>query len=119
MSVDIYISPKTNDIAHKRGRALYVVDANEVLQRLRTRLRRHFGEWFAFVAAGIAYYENLLGKKNTGLLKLIIRREIMNTEGVDFIKSMRILYDNKDRAVSLYAEIRINGTFHDLNEEFV
>lgn len=61
----------------------FVEGADEVVQRLRQRLRTFFGEWFLNTSLGIPYFQEIL-KKNPqqGVVDAILKKHIVNTPGV-------------------------------------
>lgn len=117
MSVDFAINHKTNDIAIKDGRMYYVTGGNEVAQRVMTRIRRLKGEWINYTPAGIPYYTEILGTKDVQRFNLLLRKEIFNTDGVEEIRKLNLLFDNKTNKCSVYAEIKVKGEFFTISED--
>lgn len=110
MAYDFKIDPQTNDLASG-----YVTGTDEVLQRVRTRLRREYGEWFLNTEEGIPW----VGENGNGILGskykrrdevlLLIRRCITNTEGVKRIIKLNTTYQSGDRSVDIYALLVLDG----------
>ncbi len=104
MAYDFKIDPKTNDLVSD-----YVTGNDEVLQRVRTRLRREYGEWFLNTEEGIPWFgENgngILGSKykRREEVLLLIRRCITNTVGVKSIVKLNTTYQSGDRSIDIYA----------------
>ena len=117
MSIDMAINDKTGDIARYDGIMYYVTGGIEVAQRVVTRIRRLKGEWINYTPAGIPYYTEILGTKNVQKFNLLLRKEIFNTEGVEEIRKLNLLFDNKTNSCSVYAEIKVKGEFFTISED--
>lgn len=117
MSVDFLINPNTNDLGYKNGRLLYAVSGNEIAQRVITRIRRLKGEWFTNVSVGMPYIQEILGKKDINFFSLRLRREILQTEGVESIRSFNLSFDSKKDVVSVFVEIKVNGEYIPISQE--
>lgn len=118
MSVDFGIDPKTNDIAYENGRMKLVSGQSEVIQRVRTCLRRIQGEWFLYETAGLPYFNgSMLGAKDYEFVKLIIRQEVLKVAGVSNINSINLIIDTDKKHVSVYMEIVINSRVYSVTEE--
>ena len=44
--IDLPINNAKNDLAYENGRIKWVTGDDEIIQRVKVRLRRMFGEWF-------------------------------------------------------------------------
>lgn len=116
--IDIGIDPATDDIAYENGKIKWVKGDDEVVQRVKTRLRRIYGEWFIYYTAGIPYFNGrMLGSNDYDYAQLIIKNEILNTKGVTECSTLNLIIDPQTHKVSLYAEIRINANVYKINEE--
>lgn len=116
--VDIGLDQGTGDIAYENGKMKWVTGDDEVMQRVKIRLRRVYGEWFLYYTAGIPYFNGrMLGANDYDYVKLTLRNEIINTKGVTACNTMNLLVDPQTHAVSVYAEITINAKIYKLNEE--
>lgn len=103
MSWDMALNPTTGDLIPG-----VVTGSAEILQRLRTRLNREYGEWFLDTTAGLPWYQEgngLLGSKNRQLLILLVRRETLNTEGVERILQFNLVYTSATRYVSIFMQL--------------
>lgn len=118
MSVDILIDPATNDIAHRNGLIRYAVSGNETAQRVITRIRRLKGEWFIDTTAGMPYIQDILGKRDINYFKLLLRKEILNTDGVQSINNFRLSFNSKTGHISVYVEIKVDGKYIPIVQEF-
>lgn len=118
MSVDILIDPATNDIAHRNGLIRYAVSGNETAQRVIMRIRRLKGEWFIDTTAGMPYIQDILGKRDINYFKLLLRKEILNTDGVQSINNFRLSFNSKTGHISVYVEIKVDGEYIPIVQEF-
>lgn len=90
-----------------------VTGDDEVLQRLWIRLNRELGEWFLNTEAGLPWYQNgygILGAKPSrkNEIDLLIRREIVSTEGIDQILKYVSLYASGTRLYDVYCRILLD-----------
>ena len=116
--VDIGIDQQTNDIIHNGGLIGYVNIDNEVIQRIRTCLRRIEGEWFLDTSAGLPYFGGqMLGGKDLEYVKLIIREEILAIQEVSKITNINILLDKQTKKCSVYIELELNDKVYKITEE--
>lgn len=91
----------------------FVVGEEEVLQRLKMRLWRELGEWFLDVDAGLPWYQDgngMLGAKpfERNNIELMIRRCIMQTEGISRITSMSGIFAIGSRSLDLYIQVLLD-----------
>lgn len=116
--IDIGIDSTKNDILSVGGKVGIVQDAEEVLQRVKTRLRRVLGEWFLQVNAGLPYFGgDMLGGKNTQYVMMVIKAEIINTTGVQDVTSINIEYKNSTRKATVTAKVVVNAIPYSITEE--
>lgn len=115
--VDIGIN-SNGDLSYKNGKIVWAKGDDEIIQRIRTRLRRVFGEWFLYYTAGIPYFNGkMLGSNDYDYTRLTIRNEILSTAGVTECKKINLINDKNTKKVSIYAEITINSEVYTINEE--
>ena len=115
---DIGINPATNDLFADGGKVAFVNGNTEVVQRVKTRLRRSLGEWFLQTTAGIPYFNgDMLGGKNTQYVLMIIKAEIIETIGVQDVTSISIDYNNDTRKATVTAKIIVNAMTYEIMEE--
>jgi hypothetical protein len=106
MYFDLMLNPKTRDLS-----GTYALGTEEILQRLSTRLHRELGEWFLATQAGIPWFQSgqgILGNKDSSILVLRIRKEILATTGITKILSLNALYDTPSRTYSVYARLLVD-----------
>lgn len=116
--IDIAIDTATNDIAYSNGQAQYVINADEVLQRVRTCLRRIAGEWFLDTTAGVPYFNGqMLGGKDLEYVKLILRKEVLQIKGVGEILQLNAYINTTTKHVSVYIQLTIDKQIYELTEE--
>ena len=116
--IDLPIDQGKNDLAYKNGKIQWVKGDDEIIQRVRTRLRRMFGEWFLYYSAGIPYYNgSMLGANDYDYTRLTIKNEILSTRGVTECSAINIILEPTTKKVSVYTQIRINANIYQINEE--
>lgn len=112
MAYDFRIDTTTNDLATDGD--LIIEGNDEVLQRIRTRLRREYGEWFLNTECGVPWVgdngNGILGSKTIkrSEVLLLIRGVIQDTDGVKSITKLSSTYSSGDRSFDIYAEIVLN-----------
>ncbi len=109
MSWDFKLNPGTRDLVPG-----LVSGADEIVQRLETRLRRELGEWFLNTSAGLPWYQEgrgMLGSKafNKRSLDLLIRRETLGTEGVERIIRLTTRFPAGGRDYAIFMEVFVPG----------
>jgi hypothetical protein len=115
--IDLKIDNKTNDLVAQNGVLVWESGAMEVLNRIRTRLRLIRGEWFLNTQAGIPYFDEVLGRKDTGIFNLLIRQCILETEGVQSIYSFNRSIDYLKRKTIYKINVVIADRIYELDEE--
>lgn len=97
----------------------FVTSQDEIVQRIITRLLRHFGEWFANTQCGLPWYQGpstiipgeltqsaaILGSRDFRYADNWIRNEIAETNGVRRVVDFNTAYDATTRVYSLRARI--------------
>ena len=124
MTWDLKLDPETRDLVPG-----FVSGADEIIQRLITRLLREQGEWFLAEHGGLPWFGDLGGRQarvvrrhttgRQGLLgsgartrretELLIRREALETEGIERVLAVNARYDAATRALSLYLRLFVTG----------
>jgi hypothetical protein len=88
----------------------------EILQRVKIRLRFFEGEWFLNTIHGVPYYQNIIGTKpiNLNIINNIFINEILDVEGVLSIQESKLDYDNEKRKLIFeFIAITENGTIEE------
>lgn len=92
----------SGDIVVEENDLALVDGAEQVAQRLRTRLRLIQGEWFLDTEAGLPWFTDILGKNlDFDRTEAVLRREILSTPGVLEIASFSLDYDPQARTLEL------------------
>lgn len=97
------LDPVTGDLARVRGR---LVRADNVAQRLRTRLAMFQGEWFLDVSDGTPFLQTILIQNvNLAHVRTALTARVRETEGVTSIQSLDLGADlvRRKLAVSIVA----------------
>lgn len=96
----------------------------EILQKIKIRLRFFKEEWFLNLEHGLPYFQSIfdyeengdlyiLGNKNLDLniLENIFREQILDIEGVKSLIQSEVTYDFQNRQINYYFEVTsINNT---------
>lgn len=116
MSSDLALTPLNWDLTVKDGKLKTIAKGPEIAQRVGIRLKRQQGEWFLDTSLGLPWYSGLLGSKDVATAQLLIRREIMTTDGVNTLPVFNAHWDSFQRSLSLFASIvTIYGTTETLS----
>ena len=99
-----------NDLYFTNRRLTIISGSNtdeEILQRIKIRLRFFKDEWFLNSEHGLPYFEDILGSKNLDLniVESILREQILDVEGVREIIESSIDYDENERKVQYSVNI--------------
>lgn len=82
-----------------------VTGVDEIIQRLVTRLNRELGEWFLNTSVGLPWYQDgngLLGSRDKQNLNLLIRRETLQTAGINRIIKFNSIFNTTTRQFTIY-----------------
>ncbi len=87
---------------------------DEVIQRIRTRLFRERGEWFLNTASGLPWYQDgkgILGAtlREKSTVDLLIRKRILETEGVARVVKLNTLFSIGSRTCSVYMQVLMSS----------
>lgn len=80
-----------------------------VAQAVGTRLRLLAGEWFLDLTEGMPYAPAVLGKHTRESYDFVIRRRVLETEGVTEIVEYESLFDGETRKLTV--NMRINTVY--------
>lgn len=111
---DLYRDPVTNDLALTGTNQVRLTESveEETMQRLKSRLRRWAGEWFADRTLGIPYRRDIL-KKNPDMqvVRSVLRSEIEDDRGVEVVTRLDVEVDTITRHMTAHFEaLLITGT---------
>ena len=86
---------------------------DEVIQRIRTRLFRERGEWF-LNTAGMTWHQDVKGilgatLRDKSTVDLLIRKRIMETEGVVRVVKLNTLFSIGSRTYSIYMQVLLRS----------
>ena len=94
------IDPVTGDIA--TSGVQFIKSTEEIEQTIRTRLRLFLGEYFRNITLGTPWFQSILGKNGSVASKnAILRRIILQTEGVTDVRDFTSDYDIVKRSYSV------------------
>jgi hypothetical protein len=85
--------------------------ADAVVQAVQTRFKLWEGEWFLDITDGTPYMSGMLGKYTQDTIDQLIKKRILETQGVDSIMDFQGVYNGNDRSYVVSATIStIYGT---------
>lgn len=103
-----------NDIFFTNYGLTFVSDSDdEILQRIKIRLRFFQGEWFLNINHGVPYFQSILGEKplNLNLVSNLLIDQILDVEGVGSVEETIIDYDEVERKVKFeFIAKTVSGT---------
>lgn len=95
-----------HDMTYGQGRANFVNGAAAVGQAVYTRLLMLRGEWFLDTDAGVPYLTDIMTKPvNLARVESAIKQIILETDGVNQVRSFSMVYDNTTRSVVIAANV--------------
>lgn len=96
------LDPLTHDLAISNNKLSLISGADEVTQRLRSRLKMFRGEWFLDLNKGVPYRTEVFVKGiSTERIASAIKREILTTPGVLQLLSYSQSLDGASRLLSV------------------
>lgn len=106
-----------NDIYFDSSSRLVLIEGantdEEILQRIKIRLRFFKEEWFLNTDHGIPYFQDILGSKSldNNILESIFRKAILDVEGVKTLIESSVDFDPVERKISYYFNaLSVNNT---------
>lgn len=110
---------RNHDMTFGRGLASLARNQEAVAQRVKTRLYLLQAEWFLDTDAGVPYLQRVTAKP-TDLFytESIIKKTILETEGVEEITSFEMDYNRESRKLEIVATVtNIYGTTTDIRAD--
>jgi len=108
--MDIKIDTATGDLAIENGDLVLLDGPEAIAQHLRIRLRFFKGDWFLDTRIGIPYFEQILIKApNENVVRAIFRKVILETPGVEGLRSLSFTYDGAARRLTTEFDADIVG----------
>jgi len=97
----------TGDRAIENNNFVIISEAEEVRQRVETRLRTYQGEWFLDITLGVPYYQEVF-EKNIPLsqIEAVFKDAIINTPGVTELVEFELDYTNSNRNLLITFEAK-------------
>lgn len=95
-----------HDMTFGQGLANFSRDAEATSQAVETRLLLIEEEWFLDTEAGLPWLQRIMVKpSNLSLAESLIKQEILNTEGIDTIRTFTMLFDRNTRVLDIQATV--------------
>ena len=106
-----------HDIEIINGELVFVDDADEVAQAVKTRLLFFFSEWPWAVNEGVPWFEQIFIKNpDFTLVESVLKTEIIETEGVVELFSFDLDFDRRNRGLKI-ENLIIRSNFGLINTE--
>lgn len=92
-----------NDLCFEDFRLKTVSSNDEIVQKVRVRLRFFKGEWFLNTEHGIPYFQDILGQKeiNINIIQQIFKQNILEINGITSIIEFELDYNSASRELTL------------------
>ena len=105
-----------NDIFLNGNRISVNQDAEQVAQKVKTKLLFYQGEWFLDITVGVPYFQQVFVKPALiGTIESLIKSQIINTDGVSKLTSFSSNFDKSTRKMSVsFSALTIYG---EINQE--
>lgn len=95
-----------HDMTFGQGVANYARDDEATAQKVKTRLLLLFNEWFLDTDAGVPHLQQIMVRpSNLPLAEAIIKRTIIETEGVAELRSFGMTFDRETRRLTIQATV--------------
>lgn len=109
MTMTFKIDPDRNDLLISSGKLTKVTSADEVVQRIRTTLQHHWGEYFLNIPGGVPWYDLILGGKDVKMYETIIRKIVLDVPGVVSLVSFSTSFKNRHIDIYMSVEVTWSG----------
>ena len=95
-----------HDMTFGQGLANYARDDEATAQAVKTRLLMLLGEWFLDTNAGVPHLQKIMVKpSNLPLAEALIKRTILQTEGVAELRAFNMAFDRETRRLTIDATV--------------
>lgn len=103
--LDLALDAKKHDLIIADGDFIVIDNAERVAQQIKIQLLTWLGEWFLDTTHGVPYLDYILVKNpNLELIASIFREQIMKVDDVDFVNSLEIDYNERERTMTVQYE---------------
>lgn len=93
-----------HDMTFGHGFANMATEEEAVAQRVKTRLLLLFNEWFLDISDGVPYLPDVMKRpSNLPLAESIIKKRIIETEGVEELREFSMTLDRETRRLTIQA----------------
>ena len=80
----------------------FINEKNELAQTIKTRFNLYLGEYFRDISDGTPWFQSILGKdKNENVREAVIKRRVLQTEGVISLFEFAANFDLQSRKYSV------------------
>lgn len=103
---DIALSASSHDLLIVDRDLMLIDKAERIAQQIKITLKFWLGEWFLDTSKGVPYLKYVLVKKpNMNHIRAIFRERILDVPGVTAVKSLNLILDRKNRALTVNYEV--------------
>lgn len=110
---------ENGDYSFGMGQTDFLKDTPEAVgQAVLTRLKLWVGEWFANISDGTGWATDVLGKGTSSIYELMLRKRILETQGVLGINDFQAQFDADTRTLSIqinidtiYGQTTVEGSY--------
>lgn len=91
---DLFLAPDGN---------LAMAEDNEAIaQHVKQRLLFYRGEWFLDTEAGVPWFQEIFVRPhNDGIIEALIKREILDTDGIAELTEFKMQVDGRKRSITV------------------
>lgn len=104
---------ENGDWTFGNGKGNYIIENEEVIQNLKTRLRSFLGDCFFSLESGIDWF-NLCGGKDLVKLRLSLSTTILNTDNITRLNEIDVQLSEDRKATIRY---NVNTTYGEISDE--
>lgn len=110
---------ENGDYSFGMGQTDFLKDTPEAVgQAVLTRLKLWVGEWFANTSDGTGWATDVLGKGTSSIYELMLRKRVLETQGVLGINDFQAQFDADQRTLSIqinidtiYGQTTVEGSY--------
>lgn len=91
---DLFLAPD--------GNLAMAEDSEAMAQHVKQRLLFYRGEWFLDTEAGVPWFQEIFVRPhNDGIIEALIKREILDTDGIAELTEFKMQVDGRKRSITV------------------
>ena len=103
---DIQLDHLNHDLDIQSNDLVMVEGIDDIVQNVKIRLWFFYAEWFLNTGIGMPYFTDILVKiPNLANIEAIVKREILNSYGVNEITKFKLTFDRATRKATIDFQI--------------